>query len=59
MQRLETVGAVYIYIYTHTGILIKINKLEQKINIELFSIVLFLHTQNECKKYILLNSFLC
>ena len=57
MQRLETVGAVYIYI--HTGILIKINKLEQKINIELFSIVLFLHTQNECKKYILLNSFLC
>ena len=57
MQRLETVGAVYIYIYT--GILIKINKLEQKINIELFSIVLFLHTQNECKKYILLNSFLC
>ena len=57
MQRLETVGAVYIYIYT--GILIKINKLEQKINIELYSIVLFLHTQNECKKYILLNSFLC
>ena len=55
MQKLENLDTVH----THTGILIKINKLEQKINIELFSNVLFLHTQNECKKYILLNSFLC
>ena len=42
MQKFETVGAVYIYIYT--SILEKINRLEQKINIWLFSNVLFLHT---------------
>ena len=61
MQRLETLDTVHTHTHTHThtGILVKINKLEPKINIELFSNVLFLHSQNECKKYILLNSFLC
>ena len=59
MQKLETLDTVHTHTHTHTGILVKINKLEPKINIELFSNVLFLHTQNECKKYILLNSFLC
>ena len=46
MQKLENLDTVH----THTGILIKINKLEQKINIELFSIVLFLHTKKVCRK---------
>ncbi len=59
MQRLETVGAVHTHTHTHTGYITKINRSKQKINIWLFSNVLFLHTQNECKKYILLNSFLC
>ena len=42
MQKLENVGAVHTH--THTSILEKINRLEQKINIWLFSNVLFLHT---------------
>ena len=48
MQKLETIGAVYIY--THTGYITKINRLEPKKNIWLFSNVLFLHTQKVCGK---------
>lgn len=44
MQKLETVGAV------HTGYITKINRLEPKKNIWLFSNVLFLHTQKVCGK---------
>ena len=40
MQELETVEAVH----THTGDITKINRFEPKINIWLFSNVLFLHT---------------
>ena len=46
MQKLETVGAVH----THTGYITKINRLEPKKNIWLFSNVLFLHTQKVCGK---------
>lgn len=58
---MENLGSVEaIYTHAHTGIVIKINKNFKKIiNIELFSNVLFLHVQKYCKKYILLNSFLC
>ena len=48
MQKLETVGAVYIH--THRGYITKINIFEQKINIWLFSNVLFLHTQKVCRE---------
>ena len=52
MQRLETVGAVHTHTHTHThtGYITKINRSKQKINIWLFSNVLFLHTQKVCKK---------
>ena len=46
MQKLETVGAVH----THTWYIKKINRLEQKISIWLFSNVLFLHTKKVCQK---------
>ena len=48
MQELETVGAVYTH--THTGYITKINRLEQNINIRLFSNMLFLLTQKVCQK---------
>ena len=44
MQELETVGAVHTHTHTHTGYITKINRFEPKINIWLFSNVLFLHT---------------
>ena len=52
MQKLETVGAVHTHTHTHThtGYITKINRLEQKKNIWLFSNVLFLHTQKVCGK---------
>ena len=48
MQKLESLEAVYIYIYT--GYIRKINKKEQKKNIKLFSNMLFLHTQKSMWK---------
>ena len=48
MQKLKTVGAVHTH--THTGYITKINRFEQKINIWLFSNVLFLHTQKVCRE---------
>ena len=55
MQELETVEAVHTH--THTGYIIKINKVEQKKNIRLFSNVFYLRIQKVCKQNILLSSF--
>ena len=48
MKKLETVGAVH----THTGYIIKINKLTQKKNIGLFSNMLFWYTLKKRKQII-------
>ena len=41
---------LYTHTHTHTGYITKINRLEPKKNIWLFSNVLFLHTQKVCEK---------